>query len=150
MLDQELKNFVLIQLEGLLGNQFVPFANHGSHNYRNGVAHTITRINGRGNSVRGYREYAEEEGNAINLNEEARLVYTEKGVDNILKNINIVKKELVKLEEEFLSIKEKVKEKGVYDPKTERLEEMLVLLREKNTDPAIIVDKLLKAVNSGW
>ena len=150
MLDQELRNFVLTQLEGLLGNQFIPFANHGSHNYRIGVLHTITRVNGRGNSIRGYREYAEEEGNAINLNEEARLVYTEKGADNILKNINVIEKELAKLKEEFTSIKQKAKEKGSYDPKTEKLEEMLVLLRNKDTDPAIIVDKLLKAVNSNW
>lgn len=150
MLEQELKELILIKMDGIAGNNFIPFANHGGHNYRTGVPHPISRTNGRGNGLRGLREYAEDEGNTITLHEEARLVYTEKGVNNILSNIKQLKLELNKLEEEFTNIAEKIQKGGPYDPKTEQLENMLIMLRDKNTDPALIIDKLLKAINSGW
>lgn len=150
MLEQDLKELILIKMDGIAGNNFVPFANHGGHNYRTGVSHPISRTNGRGNGIRGFRDYAEDEGNTIVLHEEARLIYTEKGISNILSNIKQIKLELDKLSQQFTEIQEKVQRSGPYDPKTEQLESMLVMLRDKNTDPAIIIDKLLKAINSGW
>ena len=149
MLD-ELKKVVF--LNGLRGNIFVPLRNNDSHNYTLGLYYYIleakpssgkqilligsSKQDGRNSFV----------GNNIPI-QDVRLIFTEEGIKNILGTIEETQRQLQKVSDEYAEIAQFIQNSQgkQFDPKTQKFEQMLQLLKEDNTPPEQIIAKLVQA-----
>lgn len=149
MLD-ELKKIVF--LNGLRGNIFVPLRNSDSHNYTIGLYYYILEAkpsSGKqilliGSSKQDGRNTFV--GNNIAI-QDVRLIFTEEGIKNLLGTIEETQRQLQRVSDEYVEIARLIQNSQgkQFDPKIQKFEQMLQLLKEDNTPPEQIIAKLVQA-----